>query len=99
MKKVFITVVLVLSVAVLFTSCKDEHKKTEDTSATEVVAEKPEAKELAAVVYQCPMDCEHGKTYDKPGKCPVCKMEIKKVKATSATEKKEVDEHAGHNHD
>lgn len=29
-------------------------------------------------VYQCPMDCEHGKTYDKPGKCPVCEMDLEK---------------------
>ncbi len=30
-----------------------------------------------ATVYQCPMDCEHGKTYDKPGSCPICKMDLK----------------------
>ncbi len=27
--------------------------------------------------YKCPMDCEHGKTYNKPGSCPVCKMDLK----------------------
>lgn len=26
--------------------------------------------------YRCPMNCEKGKTYDKPGKCPVCGMEL-----------------------
>ncbi len=31
-----------------------------------------------ASVYQCPMDCEHGKTYDNPGKCPVCEMDLEK---------------------
>ena len=30
-------------------------------------------------VYQCPMDCEKGKTYDQPGKCPVCEMDLEKV--------------------
>ncbi|MBE9490724.1 MAG: efflux RND transporter periplasmic adaptor subunit, partial [Bacteroidetes bacterium] len=30
--------------------------------------------------YQCPMDCEQGKIYDKPGSCPVCKMDLKKKK-------------------
>jgi Zn-finger nucleic acid-binding protein len=25
------------------------------------------------------MKCEGDKMYDKPGKCPVCKMELKKV--------------------
>ena len=29
--------------------------------------------------YQCPMDCEHGKVYDEPGNCPVCKMDLKEV--------------------
>ena len=29
--------------------------------------------------YQCPMDCENGKTYDKPGTCPVCEMDIVKI--------------------
>ncbi len=29
--------------------------------------------------YQCPMDCEKRKTYDKEGNCPVCKMDLKKV--------------------
>lgn len=26
--------------------------------------------------YQCPMDCESGKTYEQPGKCPVCEMDL-----------------------
>ncbi len=26
--------------------------------------------------YQCPMKCEGGKTYDKPGNCPVCNMKL-----------------------
>ena len=29
--------------------------------------------------YQCPMDCEEGKTYEEPGKCPVCKMDLEEV--------------------
>lgn len=33
---------------------------------------------VAAAVYQCPMDCEHGKTYDKAGVCPVCGMDLEK---------------------
>jgi len=101
MSKLFLTTTLVLTLAFSFTSCKDEVKKAATETTTEVQTEstKTEAKEIAAVVYQCPMDCEHGKTYDKPGNCPVCKMEIKKVKAETAVESEEVDEHAGHNHD
>lgn len=26
--------------------------------------------------YQCPMKCERDKTYDSPGKCPVCNMNL-----------------------
>ena len=37
--------------------------------------------------YQCPMDCEKGKTYAKPGSCPVCKMDLKKVDASKNTAK------------
>ena len=28
-----------------------------------------------AAVYECPMKCD-GKTYDKPGKCSVCGMDL-----------------------
>jgi hypothetical protein len=26
--------------------------------------------------YQCPMNCEGNKTYNQPGECPVCNMEL-----------------------
>ncbi len=32
----------------------------------------------APATYYCPMHCEGSKTYDKPGKCPVCSMNLKK---------------------
>ncbi len=37
----------------------------------------PDSTTISAT-YQCPMDCEKGKTYDKPGKCSVCDMELEK---------------------
>lgn len=50
-------------------SCKTEKKE-----------EKHEKVELSQKeVYQCPMDCEKGKTYKKEGKCPVCHMNLRKV--------------------
>ena len=53
------------------TSCKD--KKVEPKSETH--------EELhASTAYQCPMDCEDGKTYDEPGTCPVCKMDLQELK-------------------
>lgn len=38
-----------------------------------------------AEAYACPMQCEGGKTYDKPGRCPVCKMNLKKQAAAAYT--------------
>jgi Cu(I)/Ag(I) efflux system membrane fusion protein len=32
--------------------------------------------------FQCPMKCEKEKTYDQPGKCPVCEMALEAVKDT-----------------
>lgn len=61
--------ILFVSLALFaFASCNDAPKTD---SATEGAAQ-------TAAVYQCPMDCEDGKTYDKPGKCPVCEMDLKK---------------------
>ncbi len=37
-----------------------------------------------STTYQCSMKCEGDKVYNKPGKCPVCNMNLKKVKATTA---------------
>lgn len=62
-------------------SCKGEHKEQEG-----------EHKEMAMTdQYQCPMDCEKGKTYDKDGQCPVCKMDLKKKEIKSEAQ--------GHGHD
>jgi acetolactate decarboxylase len=36
---------------------------------------------LTVKLYQCPMKCEGEKTYDKPGKCPICGMELKELPA------------------
>lgn len=51
---------------VLVFSCNNSSKETK----TE--------KEDGVVAYQCPMDCENGKTYNKPGKCAVCEMDLEK---------------------
>lgn len=34
---------------------------------------------LATMAYQCPMKCEGDKTFDQPGNCPICEMELKSV--------------------
>ncbi len=66
MKKGFITLGIFSALtlgALTITSCGGE-TKTETAEAA---------------IYQCPMDCEDGKTYDKEGICPVCEMELRPV--------------------
>jgi hypothetical protein len=77
MKKSILVVAALFSFAVMFTSCK-ETKKEEVNIETEEV-QTPAAEEVVVVedVYQCPMDCEKGKTYADAGSCPVCKMDLK----------------------
>ncbi len=37
-------------------------------------------------LYRCPMKCEGEKTYDKPGKCPVCGMALRKISQPAVSE-------------
>jgi len=75
-------VMIAFAIATLtFVSCG---KKGNSTTVTEQTA--GDKHQLA---YACPMDCEKGKTYDKPGKCPVCEMDLKEVKTEN---------HEGHQH-
>lgn len=84
-------VILSITVVALFvaTSCKTETKKDKEPVKTEA------KKEMAMEVYQCPMDCEKGKTYDEKGNCPVCKMDLEKVEKHA---KHNDEDHSGHNH-
>ncbi|MGB5190748.1 heavy metal-binding domain-containing protein [Robiginitalea sp.] len=75
---------LLLTLFFAFTSCKGEKKSETAPSETEVQSEAPASDLTAEVRYQCPMDCEHGKTYDAEGKCPVCKMDLKPVSKETA---------------
>lgn len=55
----------------MFSTKNKEDKKTDD---------KPNESTENDIRYQCPMKCEGEKTYDKPGRCPVCKMYLQPVK-------------------
>ena len=68
-KTVTLLVVILLSITY---ACKDS--KTSADTQTKV---QDHSQEVA--MYQCPMDCEEGKTYEKEGICPVCEMDLKKV--------------------
>ena len=98
MKRKILTGIVILSMGLFITSCK-ENKKVKE----EVTTEKHEdgksddemkQSEIAAVEYQCPMKCEGDKTYHEPGSCPVCKMDLKEVKKGDTG-----GDHEGHNHE
>ena len=106
MKKLVFAIAVVLTVGFTVTSCKSEQKESKEVIEKEVVEKEViekevEAEMIAAAVYQCPMDCEKGKTYDKAGPCPVCKMDLKKQETE---EDVNADAHShgegnGHNHE
>jgi hypothetical protein len=70
------SLVLVLSIG-LFSACQNNAPKSEVKTAA------------AGVKYICPMNCEDGKTYDKPGSCPVCHMDLEPTKAEVEANKAE----------
>ena len=80
MKKIIFVFAAIFSSAVLFTACK-ETKKEEAKEEIKIESHEGhdhEKEEMATTdVYQCPMDCEKGKVYDKEGSCPTCKMDLK----------------------
>lgn len=75
--------ILMLSVCltVVMVSCKETNKKTDADADTEMQLEHAadQADMALNVEYQCPMDCEEGKTYEIAGTCPVCGMDLKEV--------------------
>lgn len=40
-------------------------------------------KETEKIAYQCPMKCEGEKIYHEKGSCPICKMDLKPIAATT----------------
>ncbi len=71
--KTKISTTLLLMTVMFLASCGSGNSeiKTENTATEQIVSAK----------YQCPMKCEGEKTYDKPGQCPVCNMDLKKLAA------------------
>jgi len=93
MKKSILVLALFFSMSVFVVSCKDSKKETE-VEQTQLGVEKADLAMNDA--YQCPMDCEDGKTYEKEGTCPVCNMALQK--ADTEADENESD-HEGHEHD
>ena len=81
--------ILAFTIATLSVVSCNKNEKTEVT--TEHEGHNHKEGEAHKVAYECPMDCEKGKHYEAPGKCPVCEMDL-----VAVTETTEGDE--GHNH-
>src|SRR5690606_37303231 len=60
-----------LIMSLVFTNCNPPEINTEKETAQ----------------YVCPMDCENGKVYDKPGRCPVCKMNLQTAESLQIPDK------------
>jgi protein SCO1/2 len=52
---------------------------------------KKNSKVEIADAYQCPMNCEDDKIYNKPGSCPICKMDLQPIGITDPKELNEND--------
>ena len=78
MKKSIILFAAIFSFAVLFTACKETKKEEvkEEVKVESHEGHDHEEGEMSSSVYQCPMDCEKGKTYEVAGSCPVCEMDL-----------------------
>ncbi len=80
MKNIIIAgIALALSV-LAFSACKNQPKMTDAEKAAAVAS---------GTKFICPMNCEKGKTYDKPGSCPVCHMDLEPMRAEVEANKAE----------
>lgn len=52
----------------------EEHNMNSFSKPGEYI--KDTSKDQQEARYQCPMNCEGNKTYNQPGKCPVCNMQL-----------------------
>lgn len=78
MKKFTYTIIIA---AALFTSCNNNTPKSESADITAATADTSAiaATDSALATYQCPMKCQGDTTYNAPGKCPVCEMDLEKL--------------------
>ena len=81
--------ILMIAVAIVLLSTVSCNKKENAETTTEHVGHNHQEGESHKLTYECPMDCEKGKTYDAKGTCPKCNMELIEVSA---------DAHKGHDH-
>src|SRR5680860_359171 len=61
----------------------EDHDHSNAPASKKSNEEKPKGKGTGA--FYCPMHCEGDKTYDKPGDCPICGMDLVEEQNLSAT--------------
>jgi hypothetical protein len=71
MTTIFKNVLCPLAAILFMISCNNDATTTSKSESSDTLNS-----ESHKHAYRCPMNCEKGKTYDKPGKCPVCGMEL-----------------------
>ena len=64
---------------------KDDSDKVNAEHSRSTKAKKGKPKGKGTGTFYCPMHCEGDKTYDKPGDCPVCGMDLVEEQNLSAT--------------
>nr|WP_315244199.1 heavy metal translocating P-type ATPase [uncultured Flavobacterium sp.] len=65
--------------------CSGNKKENQDHHKTET---KKVHQHSANGIYYCPMHCEGDKTYNKPGDCPICGMDLVPMQASESEENK-----------
>ena len=58
------------------TSTETEVETTTEEQSHEGEEAHEHTHEAVAASYYCPMECEGDKTYEEPGSCPVCGMDL-----------------------
>lgn len=67
-----LTIFALFGTLFMFTACGGNGDQNDDAAKDDAAQEEVQS----GVVYYCPMECEGDKTYDEPGTCPVCGMDL-----------------------
>jgi hypothetical protein len=87
MKKLILSLTIILSTGLIFSSCAEGEPRMDETNPEHGKHHHNGAEDHhedhaaeGEINYQCPMECEGEKVYDSPGQCPICKMDLEEKK-------------------
>lgn len=72
------TAMLFIAGSTIFSACGNSESTPHEEMSNDENMEKTD-QHAEHTHYQCPMKCEGEKTYEEPGTCPVCEMDLKEV--------------------